>query len=166
MSAVASVLQESLSTKQLLDIAEWLSTRTEPAESLGRIHILAAISSGVSDTELVDMTNMKTFDGAFLEKYSKKEPSALSVSRWLIAENALSRGTQDEATQVWSRVKADVERILKKSTIAKEGTFAASDARLISSTATCGREPGVDARQSGFAIYCKDVPRDHAYRHW
>jgi len=125
ISAVASVLQESLSTKQLLDIIEWLSTRTDPGESLGRIHILAAISSGVSDTELVDMTNMKTFDGAFMETYSKKEPSAISVSRWLIAENALSRGTQEEATQVWSQVKADVGRTLKKSTIAKEGTFAA-----------------------------------------
>lgn len=125
VSAVASVMQESLNTKQLVDIIEWLSTRTSPAESLGRIHILAAISCGISDEELIDATNMKTFNTAFLEKFSKKEPSTIAVSRWLIAENAISRGTQEEAGQIWTQVRSDIERTLKKSTITKEGTFAA-----------------------------------------
>ncbi|KAM7207347.1 nucleolar pre-ribosomal-associated protein 2 [Naviculisporaceae sp. PSN 640] len=126
VEAVAGVLQESLNTKQLVDLIEWLSARTSPAESLGRIHILAAISSGVAgDEELIDATNMKIFSTAFQEKFSKKEPSAISVSRWLIAENAISRGTLEDADEVWDHIKTDIERALKKSTISKEGTFAA-----------------------------------------
>ncbi|KAK3313877.1 Urb2/Npa2 family-domain-containing protein [Apodospora peruviana] len=123
--AVASLLQESLNTNQLLDILEWLASRTESAESLGRIHILAAISSGVSDNDLIDVINMKTFNAVFLENVSKKEPAAISVSRWLVAEHALSRGTHEECTQIWSRIKSDLERVLRKSGITKEGTFAA-----------------------------------------
>lgn len=156
-TAVAGVVQESLNRKQLVDIIEWLSTRTSPAESLGRIHILAAISTGVTDDEeLIDATNMKTFSTAFQEKFSKKEPSIISVSRWLIAENAISRGTLEEARQVWDQIKSDIQRALKKSTITKEGTFAAFKCAVAAWTANY---PGGEHEEDVASMICAFVER-------
>jgi len=125
VNTVARLLESSLNTRQLVEIVDWLSSQTQPAESRARIHILEAVATGISHEEFVDAANMKTFEAAFLEKYSKKEPASLSVSRWTIAERSVSRGTLDESARIWSEVKSDIKRVLKKSPVYGADTFAA-----------------------------------------
>ncbi|KAK4214530.1 nucleolar pre-ribosomal-associated protein 2 [Rhypophila decipiens] len=156
VSAVAGVVQDSLNTKQLVDIVDWLATRTSPAEKLGRIHILAAVASGVSSEELVDAVNTKTFNAAFSEKFSKKEPSAISVSRWLIAQNAISRGSLEDIEQIWSTVQSDIKSILKKSTITKEGTFAAFKCAV---AAWIANHPGGPHEEEAADMVCAFIKR-------
>ncbi|KAK3295539.1 Urb2/Npa2 family-domain-containing protein [Chaetomium fimeti] len=114
---VAKLLQSSLNSTQLVETLEWLSSQTEPAESIARIHILEAISGGITQEEFVDATNIKIFQGAFLEKPSKKDLPAISACRWMVASKAIARGTLEEADQIWSQIKSDVKSALRKSPI-------------------------------------------------
>ncbi|KAK4123227.1 hypothetical protein N657DRAFT_672237 [Parathielavia appendiculata] len=122
---VAKLIQTSLNSNQLVDILDWLSSQTQPSEGTARIHILEAISSGISQEEFVDAANMKTFEGTLLEKYSKKDLPAVSACRWMVAAKAISRGTLEEAGQIWSQVRSDIKSVLRKSPVDSEGTFAA-----------------------------------------
>ncbi|KAK3375366.1 Urb2/Npa2 family-domain-containing protein [Podospora didyma] len=126
VATVGSLIQGALSTSQLLEILDWLSSQTGPAESVARIHILGAISSGLTQEEFIDAANMKTFDGAFSTKSSRKDlPASISASRWTIAEKTLSRGTLEESGRVWSQVKSEVTKTLRKSPVRQGDTFAA-----------------------------------------
>ncbi|KAK3379316.1 Urb2/Npa2 family-domain-containing protein [Lasiosphaeria ovina] len=126
VTTMAGLLETSLSAKQLLEILDWLSALTQPAEIVARIHILEAISGGLSQEEFVDATSMKTFEAAFATKISRKElSSSVSASRWMIAEKTLSRGTLEESDQVWSQVKSELVRALQKSPVYREDTLAA-----------------------------------------
>ncbi|KAK0630766.1 Urb2/Npa2 family-domain-containing protein [Bombardia bombarda] len=156
LSAVAGLLHSSLNTNQLLEIMDWLSEQNSPAESLARIHILGAISSGISQEEFVDAANMRTFEGAFLQKFSKKEPSTVSVSRWTIAENSLTRGTLEQAGHVWSQVKPDISRVLKKSAPFQEATFAAFKCCVAAWVANHPRGPDED---EAAALACLFIDR-------
>ncbi|KAK0709164.1 Urb2/Npa2 family-domain-containing protein [Lasiosphaeria miniovina] len=126
VTTVAGLLETSLNAKQLLEILDWLSALTQPAEIVARIHILEAISGGLSQEEFVDAASMKTFEAAFATKISRKElSSSVSASRWMIAEKTLSRGTLEESDQVLSRVKSELVRALQKSPVYREDTLAA-----------------------------------------
>ena len=122
---VAKLVQTSLNTSQLVEILEWLSSQTQQTENMARIYILESVSNGISQEESVDAANMKTFKGAFLEKFSKKELPVISACRWMVASKAIARGTLEEAGQIWSQIKSDIKGILKKSPIDREDTFAA-----------------------------------------
>jgi nucleolar pre-ribosomal-associated protein 2 len=122
---VAGLIQTSFNSKQLVEILEWLSSQTQPTEGIARIHILEAISRGISQEEFVDAANIKTFEGTLLEKYSKKDLPAVSACRWTVAAKAISRSTLEEAGQIWLQVKSDIKSILRKSPIDREDTFAA-----------------------------------------
>lgn len=125
VDAVAKLIESSLNTNQLADVLGWLASQTQPAESTARIHILEAISGGISQEEFIDTANMKAFDGAFLEKYSKKEMPAVAACRWAVASKTLARGTLEEAGYIWSQIRSDLKSILRKSPIDREDTFAA-----------------------------------------
>ncbi|AEO68963.1 a26e5adf-7a91-4cdb-8b32-c960c9e3783e [Thermothielavioides terrestris] len=122
---VAKLIQTSLTPTQLVAILDWLSSQTQPTESMARLHILEAVSRGISLDDFVDAANMKIFEGAFLEEFSKKELPAVSARRWMVASRAMARGTSDEARHVWSRIKSDIKRVLRKFPIEREDTFAA-----------------------------------------
>ncbi|KAK4106118.1 hypothetical protein N658DRAFT_460365 [Parathielavia hyrcaniae] len=122
---VAKLIQTSLNSNQLVDVLEWLSSQTQPTEGIAKIHILEVVSSGISQEEFVDAANMKTFEGTLSEKYSKKDHPAVSACRWMVAAKAISRGTLDEAGQIWSQVRSDIKSVLRKSPLDQEDTFAA-----------------------------------------
>ncbi|KAH6636135.1 Urb2/Npa2 family-domain-containing protein [Chaetomium tenue] len=117
---VAKLLQSSLNSTQLIETLEWLSSQTEPTESMARIHILEAISGGISQEEFVDIANIKLFQGAFLEKPSKKDLPAISACRWMVASKAIARGTLEEADQIWSQIKSDIKSALRKSPLDRD----------------------------------------------
>ncbi|KAK3333475.1 Urb2/Npa2 family-domain-containing protein [Cercophora scortea] len=156
VTAVARLLEGSLNTNQLVDILDWFASRTGPAECLARIHILGAISLGISQEEFVDAANIKTFDVAFLEKFSKKEPAAVSVSRWTIAEKSLSRGTLKEAGRIWSQVKPDLKQILIKASVHGEPTFAAFKSCI---AAWLANHPGGTDEEDAAAMACSFIDR-------
>ncbi|KAK3692668.1 Urb2/Npa2 family-domain-containing protein [Podospora appendiculata] len=156
VTAVARLLEGCLNTNQLVEILDWFASRTEPAECLARIHILGAISLGISQEEFVDAANIKTFDVAFLEKFSEKEPSAVSVSRWTIAEKSLSRGTLEEAGRIWSQVKPDLKQILKKASVHGEPTFAAFKSCV---AAWIANHPGGADEEDAAAMACSFIDR-------
>jgi nucleolar pre-ribosomal-associated protein 2 len=122
---VAKLIQTSLTTAQLVELLQWLSSQTRSAESMARIHILDAISRGVADDEFIDAVNVKTFEAAFLEKFSKKEHPAVSACRWMVASRTIARGTLEEAGNIWSQIKSDIKSVLRRSPIESEATFAA-----------------------------------------
>jgi nucleolar pre-ribosomal-associated protein 2 len=122
---VAKLIQSSLNSTQLVEVLEWLSSQTQPTESMARVHILEAISTGITQEEFVDAANVKTFDGAFLEKHSKKDLPTICACRWMVASRAIARGTLEEADQIWSQIKSDIKSALRKSPIDRVDTFAA-----------------------------------------
>jgi nucleolar pre-ribosomal-associated protein 2 len=124
-NAVAGLIQSSLNPTQLVEVLEWLASQTAATESMARIHILEAISRGISQENFIDTTNMKTFDGVFLERYSKKELPAIAACRWLVASRTIARGTLEEADRVWSQIRSDIKNILERSPLYREDTFAA-----------------------------------------
>jgi nucleolar pre-ribosomal-associated protein 2 len=156
VDAVARLVQSSLNANQLVDVLEWLSSQTQPAESMARIHILEAISSGISQEEFVDAANTKTFDGVFLDKYSKKELPAISACRWTVASKTLARGTLEEANKIWLQVKSDLKSILKKSPVDREDTFAAF---RCCAAAWLANHPGAAHEDDAATLICSFVDR-------
>lgn len=122
---VADLVRSSLNSTQLIEILEWLSSKTQSTESMARIHILEALSSGISTEEFVDAASIKTFEGAFLEKPSKKDLPAIAACRWVVASHAISKGTLEEANQIWSRIRPDIKSALRKLPTDRIDTFAA-----------------------------------------
>lgn len=123
--AVAQLIQTSLTTTQLVGILEWLSLQTQRSESTARIHVLEAVSRGLSQDEFIDAANMRIFEGVFQEEYSKKEPPAISARRWTVASRAIASGTSADGRNIWSKVQSDIKRVLQKCPIDREDTFAA-----------------------------------------
>ncbi|KAL2137354.1 hypothetical protein VTI74DRAFT_3294 [Chaetomium olivicolor] len=153
---VAKLIQSSLNTNQLAEILEWLSAQTQPTESMARIHILEAISSGISQEDFIDAANMKTFDGAFLEKVSKKELPAISACRWMVASKTITRGTLEEAGRVWSQIKSGIKSTLRKSPISREDTFAAFKCCV---AAWLANHPGAAHEHEAAKLICSVVER-------
>lgn len=153
---VARLIQSSLNTNQLADVLEWLSSQTQPAESMARIHILDAISNGISQEDFIDTANMKTFDGVFLDKFSKKELPAISVCRWMVAAKTIARGTLEEASRVWSQIKPDLKSILRKFPVDREDTFAAFRCCV---AAWLANHPGAAHEDDAATLICAFVER-------
>jgi nucleolar pre-ribosomal-associated protein 2 len=153
---IAGLVQTSLNSNQLVEIIEWLASQTEPTEGMARIHILEAISSGISQEESVDAGNMKAFEGAFLEKYSKKELPAISACRWMVASKTISKGTLDEAGRVWSQIKSDIKSTLRKSPVDREDTLAAFKCCV---AAWLANHPGAADEDDAAALLCSFVER-------
>ena len=153
---VAKLVQTSLNTNQLVEILEWLSSQTEQAGSTARIYILEAISNGISQEESVDAANMKTFEGAFLEKFSKKELPVISACRWMVASKAIAKGSLEEAGQIWSQIKSDIKGILKKSPINREDTLAAFKCCV---AAWLANYPGAADENDAASLICSFVER-------
>lgn len=122
VSTFGSFLQSSLISDQLVDLVEWLSSRTGIA---AKIHILAAISEGISQEAYVDAVDMASFSAVFTEKISKKDPEAVSACRWGVAEKALTRVTVGETAKIWERIGSDLKKTLRNSPISQQDTFAA-----------------------------------------
>ncbi|KAK4227893.1 nucleolar pre-ribosomal-associated protein 2 [Podospora fimiseda] len=118
----ARFLQSSLTSDQLAGLVGWLSVQKVHA---AKIHILAAISRGISQEAYIDAVNMAVFDGVFAEKISKKDSPAVSACRWNVAEITLRRVTVEEAGKIWERVGSDLEKTLRNSPMQQEDTFAA-----------------------------------------
>jgi nucleolar pre-ribosomal-associated protein 2 len=153
---VAQLVQTSLNSNQLVDILEWLASQTEPTEGMARIHILEAISSGISQEEFVDAGNMKAFEGVFLEKFSKKELLAISACRWMVASKTIAKGTLDEASRVWSQIKSDIKSTLRKSPADREDTLAAFKCCV---AAWLANHPGAPDEDDAAALLCSFVER-------
>jgi nucleolar pre-ribosomal-associated protein 2 len=99
---------------------------------------------------------MKAFEGAFLEKFSKKELPAISACRWMVASKAISRGTVEEANRVWSQVRLDIKSTLKKSPIDREDTLAAFKCCV---AAWLANHPGADQEDDAASLICSFVER-------
>jgi nucleolar pre-ribosomal-associated protein 2 len=153
---VAKLIQTSLNPNQLVDILDWLSSQTQPGQGLARIHILDSISSGLSREEFIDAASMKTFEGAFLEEYSKKEPPSIAARRWMVAARAISRGTLDEAGRVWARVRSDVKSKLKKQPVEREDVLAAFKC---CAAAWRAHHPGAKYEEDAAGMLCAFVDR-------
>lgn len=153
---VAKHVQTSLNTNQLVELLDWLSSQTQATESMARIHILEAISKGISQEEAVDAANMKTFEGAFLDKFSKKELPAISACRWMVASKAIARGTLAEAGQIWTQIKPDIKSILRKSPIDREDTFAAFQCCV---AAWLAHYPGAANEDDAATLICSFIER-------
>jgi nucleolar pre-ribosomal-associated protein 2 len=153
---VAGLVQTSLNSNQLVEIIEWLASQTQPTEGMARIHILEAISSGISQEEFVDAGNMKAFEGAFLEKFSKKELPAISACRWMVASKTIAKGTLDEAGRVWSEIKSDIKSTLRKSPVDREDTLAAFKCCV---AAWLANHPGAPDEDDAAALLCSFVER-------
>jgi len=153
---VGKLVQTSLNTNQLVEVLDWLSSRTEATQSMARIYILDSISSGISQEESIDAANIKTFDGAFLEKFSKKELPVISACRWTVASKAISRATLEEAGRIWSQIKSDIKSILRKSPIDREDTFAAF---RCCAAAWLANHPGAADEDDAAALLCAFVER-------
>ncbi|KAL2145140.1 hypothetical protein VTI28DRAFT_7890 [Corynascus sepedonium] len=123
--AVAKLVQPSLNSSQLIEIIEWLASRTQPNDTWARVHILEALSNGVSQEELVDAVNIKIFEATFAEKPSKSDLPSISALRWTVASKTIIRGTVKEASQIWSQIKSDVKSTLRKGHIDMPNTFTA-----------------------------------------
>jgi nucleolar pre-ribosomal-associated protein 2 len=155
-NTVARLIQSSLSTSQLIDVLEWLDSQGQPADSMARIHILEAISSGITQEEFIDATNMKTFHGVFSVTYHKKEMPAISASRWTVASRAIARGTLEEAGQIWSQIKSDLKSILRKFPIDREDTLAAFKC---CAAAWLANYPGAEHEDGAASLICAFVKR-------
>jgi nucleolar pre-ribosomal-associated protein 2 len=155
-ATVAKLLQSSLNSTQLVETLEWLSSQTEPTESMARIHILEAIAGGISQEEFVDVANIKIFQGAFLEKPSKKDLPAISACRWMVASKAIARGTLEEADQIWSQIKSDIKSALRKSPLDRVDTFSAFRCCV---AAWLANHPGAAHEDDAASLICSFVKR-------
>ncbi|KAL2188295.1 hypothetical protein L209DRAFT_751145 [Thermothelomyces heterothallicus CBS 203.75] len=122
---VARLVQPSLTSAQLVDIIEWLASRTLQNETWAKIHILEALSNGISQEDFIDAVNIKIFEAAFAEKPSKSENTSISALRWMVASKAVARGTSQETDHVWSQIKPDLKNTLQKGHADMVNTFAA-----------------------------------------
>lgn len=153
---VARLIQSSLNTNQLVDLLDWLASQAQPAEALARIHVIEAISNGVSLEEYVDIANMKAFDVVFAEKYSKKESAPIAACRWTVAAKTIARGTLDEANRVWGQIRSDVKNVLKKGAVERQDTFAAFRCCV---AAWLANHPGGENEEDAAKLVCGFVER-------
>ncbi|KAL1836372.1 hypothetical protein VTJ49DRAFT_5236 [Mycothermus thermophilus] len=153
---VAKLVQTSLNPSQLVEVLDWLSSQTQPGQGMARIHILDAISSGLSREEFVDAASMKTFESAFLEDYSKKELPAISACRWMVASRSIARGTLEEAGRIWSRVRSNIKSTLRKQPMDREDTLAAFKC---CAAAWLAHHPGAEHEKDAAGLLCSFVER-------
>ncbi|KAL2270409.1 hypothetical protein VTJ83DRAFT_2593 [Remersonia thermophila] len=153
---VAKLIQASLNPSQLAEVLDWLASQTQAGQGMARIHILDAISSGLSREEFVDAASMKTFEGVFLEDYSKKEPPAISARRWMVASRSIARGTLEEAGRIWSRIRSDIKSTLRKQPVDREDTLTAFKC---CAAAWLAHYPGAEHEEDAAALLCSFVER-------
>ncbi|KAL2016239.1 hypothetical protein VTK56DRAFT_4044 [Thermocarpiscus australiensis] len=156
VDTVARLIQSSLNTNQLVEVLGWLSSQTQPTESMARIYILQAISSGISQEDFIDAANMNIFDGVFLEKFSKKELPSISACRWTVTANTIARGTLEEFSRIWLQIKADLKSILRKLPIGREDTLAAFKCCV---AAWLANHPGAAYEEEAATLICSFVDR-------
>ncbi|KAL2164101.1 hypothetical protein VTH06DRAFT_3315 [Thermothelomyces fergusii] len=123
--AVARLIQPSLTSAQLIDIIEWLASRRQQTDTWAKVHILEAISNGISQEDFIDAVNIKVFEAAFAEKPSKSENPSISASRWTVASKAVARGTLQEADRIWCQIESDLKSTVQKGQMDMTNTFTA-----------------------------------------
>ena len=125
LEKVADILEQSLSTAQLLEVLSWLSEQNGESTSVGRLHILRALSAGLKHEEYIDAANLRIYKNALLARATTRDLSASAyTSLWVIAETTLARATLEDVGQIWEELKSELGRALRKSSPRKEETFA------------------------------------------
>ncbi|KAI1448269.1 Urb2/Npa2 family-domain-containing protein [Annulohypoxylon stygium] len=120
---LASILQSSLTSTQLLRILERLDS---PDTKIGpALVVLDGISMGITEDDFIDNADSKIFSAALEDKsYENLSPSILSL-RWRIAGRLASWEASDKVHRLWYELKSSLKHVLKKSTLSNPETFEA-----------------------------------------
>ncbi|KAI0881915.1 Urb2/Npa2 family-domain-containing protein [Annulohypoxylon maeteangense] len=120
---LASILQSSLTSTQLLRILERLDS---PDAIIGSVLVvLDGISAGITEEDFINNADSKIFSAAFKDKSYKNLSSSVLSLRWRIAGRLASWETSDEVRRLWSELKPTLKHVLKKSALSNPETFEA-----------------------------------------
>ncbi|KAI1094693.1 Urb2/Npa2 family-domain-containing protein [Rostrohypoxylon terebratum] len=118
---LASILQSSLTSTQLLRILERLNS---PDINIGpALVVLDGISMGITEDDFIDNADSMIFSAALKDKsYKNLSPPVLSL-RWRITGRLASWETSDKIERLWSELKSTLKHVLKKSVLSDPETF-------------------------------------------
>ncbi|KAI0386200.1 Urb2/Npa2 family-domain-containing protein [Hypomontagnella monticulosa] len=120
---VASILQSSLTSTQLLRVLEHLDSSDASGGAL--LTVLDGISAGITEEDFIQAADPAIFSMAFKDKTYKKLPSPVLSLRWRIAGRMAAWETFDEVERLWAELKSTLKRIFKKGALSDDETFEA-----------------------------------------
>ncbi|KAI1880228.1 hypothetical protein JX265_001849 [Neoarthrinium moseri] len=117
------LLQESLSTKQLSSLVDWLEGQDQANGSY--LVILDAICQGVHDEAYISALGSRLFDISFQHKsQSQCSPEILSL-RWRITGTTTRWVPSGEVHRIWKKTKADLSKVLSEGALSDRATYEA-----------------------------------------
>lgn len=113
-------VEQELSTRQLVDVLDWVETQKTRPKALSLW--LNAISQGIRSDGFKDAVGQKVFDLTLKVGKSHSDTTAL---KWGVAAKVFAWVPLSKRTEVWDEVKDPLSKILKKAPIKTAETFEA-----------------------------------------
>lgn len=117
----ADLMQSSLSTKQVINLIDWLGSHEGVGGGPGLV-VLDALCYATTQDDYIDAVGSRIFDLAFQKSSDKKLPEALQALRWRIAGTTVSWLAAEGVHQIWSTIKKGVSKVLDKGSFAESAT--------------------------------------------
>ncbi len=108
---LAGILQNALTTTQLLRLLDWLDS--QPQDDGALLVVLDGICTGMTQEEYIKDVKSRIFTMALQDKSNKKLSPELSILRWRIVGYLASWETSDGINRLWVEVGAGLARVLK-----------------------------------------------------
>lgn len=121
---IASLLQPSMNTKQLVSLLDWFDGQKNAPKPEALLIVLGTISQGVTEEESADAVNFRVYE--MISKFRLKALGDPMKARWWrVVEDTVTRSTLDQANVIWTKVESDLKKALKKGDLEDLATSAA-----------------------------------------
>ncbi|KXH37846.1 Urb2/Npa2 family protein [Colletotrichum nymphaeae SA-01] len=114
-------IQKSLTTKQLVNLLQWVEEQQELRPAAVFI-FLNTLASAVTKDDYADAVGSKLADIALNVGSASKTPSDIRSLRWRITSKTVSWLDYDQATALWDKVQTDLTKALQKAKFDDEDT--------------------------------------------
>lgn len=117
----ADLMQISLSTKQVLNLLDWLASHEGVGGGPGLV-ILDTLCYAITQDDYIDVVGSRIFDLAFQKSSDKKLAEGLQALKWRIAGTTVGWLTAEGVHQIWSTIKKGISKVLDKGSFAESAT--------------------------------------------
>lgn len=120
---VSSLVEVSMTSKQLLSLLDWLDAHESTSQSEALLVILDAISKANFDDEYVDAINTRLFDISWSRKPSASVSERIASLRWSVTRRTLSWVSSHQSREIWDKIRPELRDELKKGSLSGEVTL-------------------------------------------
>ncbi|KAH6606783.1 nucleolar 27s pre-rrna processing [Trichoderma cornu-damae] len=119
-SSISTLIQSELSPHQLLGVIEWLGEQESGSHPQALCLFVSIVAQGLHAESFIDAVGLKLFD-----LVSQLKSSSKTALKWRVVSKTISWATSEERRNVWTQVKDQLSKLLRKGAIKSAETFEA-----------------------------------------